>query len=280
MTGRGRGESGQALIGTLVIMVLVFAMAGSVALAASSLLDRQNSHRNAIAGDLRSSDAIAAAVANIAGRGPQSSPPCPVADSFMRTLPGGWASSVSCLRFDAVAVPNSGTGPVVGAILLNWDQQGSSWCGSALVPASSGPAVWLFFNALNGVGPTSAWVDGRNSGCVQGTQCATPAVGAPVFQAAMNCDLADVPSPAYLHVLNGLGPNGLPSPTVARFVANGTPKGGGGEGAHDGNNQDTNGSIYLLAATTGLSAGSQFEEGAVYVSHDGKTTALLSEGAL
>jgi hypothetical protein len=92
---RRERQSGQALVGTLVIMVIVFAMAGALALAASSLLDRQSTHRTAIDSDLRASDSITAAVAQVAGRGKDSGPPCPAASSQQ---PRAFASTKSRRR--------------------------------------------------------------------------------------------------------------------------------------------------------------------------------------
>jgi hypothetical protein len=260
-----RFESGQALIGTLVIMVLVFAMAGSVALAASSLLDRQSSHQGAIASDLRASDALTAAVARVAGRGLQAQPGglCAPATTFSTFVPGGFTSTASCLRFDEVPTPD------VSAIALNW----GGGCATVPLPSSFGTRSWIFFSALAGAGAgLTAWVDGE-AGCDRRAagsdeaKCpyfATTTVG----QAAMDCNLAEIRTQAILHVVNPLA-----SPVAVHFVSNGTPQSGGSQ-------VDTTGSIYELAGTTGLTAGPQFEEGAVFVSRDGATTALVSEGAL
>lgn len=269
-------QSGQALVGTLVITVLVFAMAGAVALAASSLLERQSSHRTAIAEDLRASDASTAAVAYVL----QAHPTCPGITTaggppppprFSSALPGPYTSSAFCLRVDEVATPTLAA-PVIGMV-LNWVPVPGSTCGSALVPASTKIRAWLFFSAVAGL--TAAWVDGQSKcdpNAVKRECPFVPGLGQPVVQAAMDCDLADVPSQAYLHVLNRLS-----SPTVVRFVANGNPQQSGDQPP----TPDTTGSIYELVAGTGLSAWPQFEEGAVFVSRDGNTPPiLLSEGAL
>jgi hypothetical protein len=258
-----RFESGQALVGTLVIMVLVFAMAGSVALAASSLLDRQTSHQGAISTDLRTSDALTAAVAHVAGRGLQAQPTCATASpaTFSTILPGGFNSSVSCLRFDEVTTPD------VGAVALTW----AGGCATVPLPSGVRSRSWVFFGALAGAG-LAAWVDGQ-AGCdpraAERAECRFSST-ATVALAAMDCDLAEIGSQPILHVVNPLS-----SPAAARFVTNGTPPAGGDEGG--ATPVDTTGSIYVLAATTGLTAGPQFEEGAVFVSRDGAATALLSE---
>jgi hypothetical protein len=259
-----RGESGQALVGTMVIMVLVFAMAGSIALAASSLLDRQSSHRGAIASDLRASDAIAAAVAHVAGHGLQAQPTCTSATTFTSVLPGPYTSSTSCLRFDGIATPN------VGVIPLSWN----SGCVTVLLPSTAQVKTWLFFSALAGSGFT-AWVDGLAACDPNSTkkECPVSVAAAAVGQAAMNCDVAEVAKPARLHIMNPLA-----SPAAVWFAPNATPV-TPSDGDAGGNPADTSGSIYMLAATTGIPAG-PIEEGALFVSRDGSTAALVSEGAL
>jgi hypothetical protein len=269
---RSTSESGQVLVGTLVIMVLVFGMAGSVALAASSLLDRQASRRSAIDSDLRASDALTYAVANIAGRGldvtdQQFLKDCLPAKSFSNSLPGGFQSTASCSRFDGVIIPVGGSAPDVSAIPLLW----AGRCASAPLSTNVG-SYWVFFNALSSSGLV-AWVDNQ-ANCGQavpgGAECPkSVAPGQSIAQVAMDCNLAELRTP-FLHIVNRLS-----SPAVARFVANNSSS---PPVDHDGG--DTTGSIYELAATTGLGAGQQFEEGAVFVSRDGKATALVSEGSL
>jgi hypothetical protein len=281
---RHQQQSGQALIATLVIMLFVFAMAGAIALAASSLLNRQNTTRNALDGDLRAGDAIAAAVAHVAGKGVAASAVChPYPDSpetLTNPLPRGYVSSVSCLRMDEVATPQ-----VLTSVLIPWN----SACATPTVQLPSRNRVWVFFSALAGAG-LRAWVDGA-AGCSSSPQgkveCQfSQTTGRGVALVAMDCDLAEVTGNSFLHVWNPLS-----SPTAARLANNATPAAGGnganGNGNGGGNNGrsaaaapvDTSGSIYELAATTGLGS-PLYEEGAVFVSRDGKETALVAEGSL
>jgi hypothetical protein len=253
-------ESGQALVGTLVIMVLVFAMAGSVALAASSLLDQQTSHRTAIDNDLRASDAITGAVAHVAGHGQDSGPVCDSSTtSFPNRLPG-FDSTATCIRVDDVA------SSTLGVIALTW----SNGCANA--PLTGSGKVVLFFSALAS-GGLKTWVDG-NTRCDSdsyGSGKCTSSITATVGLKAIECDLGQVQGPV-LHVLNPLS-----SPAAVRFVSKVSgSENGGNQGATTG----PTGSIYELAASTGLPAGPQFEEGSVFVSHDGISTVLLSEAAL
>jgi hypothetical protein len=273
-------ESGQALVGTLVIMVLVFAMAGSVALAASSLLDQQTSHRTAIDTDLRASDAITGAVAHVAGHGQDNGPVCDSSTtSFPNRLPG-FDSTATCLRVDEVA------SATLGVIALPW----SGGCANA--PLTGSGKVVLFFSALAS-GGLKTWVDGnpRCDSDSYGSGKCTSSITATVGLRAIECDLGQVQGPV-LHVLNPLS-----SPAAVRFVNKSSTSGsgtGGGGGANGGGTSQSGsenggsqaattgpiGSIYELAASTGLPAGPQFEEGSVFVSHDGISTVLVSEGAL
>jgi hypothetical protein len=265
---RRERQSGQALVGTLVIMVIVFAMAGALALAASSLLDRQSTHRTAIDSDLRASDSITAAVAQVAGRGKDSGPPCGPA-TIVSTLPGGFQSTATCLRLDEVA-PST-----LGVITLPW---GNGCTSSAIASRSK---VWLFFSALASSG-MKVWVDNL-AVCVPSAfavgKCPFSAT-ATVSQKAIECDLSDLQAPV-LHVQNFLS-----SPAAIRYVSfaggNGNNNGNnnGNGGGNQGNAATTIGSIYELVATTGLTAGPQFEQGTVFVSDSGTVTTLLSEAAL
>jgi hypothetical protein len=265
---RQKSQSGQALVGTLVIMVLVFGMAGALALAASSLLDRQSTHRTAIDSDLRASDSITAAVAQVAGRGKDSAagPACE-STTIASTLPGGFHSTATCLRIDEVAPSTQ------GVITLPW----GDGCTSSAI--ASRTRVWLFFSALAGSG-MKVWVDNL-------AVCVTSAFGvgkcpfsatATVTQKAIECDLSDLQSPV-LHVQNFLS-----SPAAIRFVSigatNGNNNGNGDGGGNQGNSATAIGSMYELVATTGLTSGPQFEQATVFVSENGAVTTLLSEGAL
>lgn len=254
-----RSQSGQALIGTLVIMMLVFAMAGGLALAASSLLHEQVAHRTAITNDLRGEDAITAQVARVAGRSAKDpNPRCQPLATFTNVLPDGFSSQATCLRFDEVAAPD------MGSLVLSW----SGGCGSAAVPLTQGKHVWLFFAAVNNSSGMVAWADDQGTCDLQlrgKVACSFSHSSPGVGLAAMDCDLDGMGSPT-VHVANLLS-----SPSAVRFVKSSFPNTGDQEG---------DGSIYELAATTGLGQGMNFEEAAVFVSGDGSLTRLLAGGTL
>lgn len=265
---RRTAQSGQALVATLALMVLVFGIAGGIAFAASTLLDDQSSHRTAISRDLRAQDVVSAEVARVAGRGATGGP-CQSTTIWNNLLPEGYTSKATCLRVDQVV------GPALGSIVLPW----LGGCASSPVPASQGSNVWLFFNALAGSGIT-AWVD-ANASCNPGGysrgDCKFSGASQ-VVQAFVTCDLSEF-HPPVVHVMNR-----VPSPTTIRFTGNSNPTEQGQDGDGDGGGQgngssDGAGSIYELFGTTPLSAGT-FEEAFVFVSRDGRTTQLLALGTL
>ena len=252
-------------------MVLVFGMAGGLAMAASSLLNEQVAHRTAIANDLRAEDAVMYQVARVAGRPPSDLiQTCSQQSPVTNPLPDGYASQAYCRRFDGADSAD------MGSIALTW----TAGCGSAPVSLSMGEHLLIFFSAVDSSGMT-AWVD-RSAGCNsrgngQNTCSFRHASPGPAL-AAMDCDhLQDLGSPM-IHVLNVLA-----SPSAVRFVKGGGGGFGGGNGDGDGQgrgNSAGSGSIYEFAATSGLGRHMQYEEAAVFVSQDGKTTRLLAQGAL
>ena len=267
-------QSGQALIGTLVLMILVFGMAGGLAMAASSLLHEQVAHRTAIANDLRAENAVMAQVAQVAGRGAgDTSQTCRQQPPVTNTLPDGFASQAYCYRFDGADSAD------MGSIVLSW----TAGCGSASIPLTRGEHLWIFFSAVDSSGMI-AWVD-RSAGCDSKGKgqnaCSFRHASLGPALAAMDCDhLQDLGSPS-VHVLNVLS-----SPSAVRIVKGGggggdggVGTGGDGDGQGNGNSAGS-GSIYEFAATTGLGRHMQFEEAAIFVSRDGKTTRLLAQGAL
>ena len=203
---RRRQESGQVLVGTLVIMILVFAMAGSLALAVTSLLDRQTSHRSAVDNDLRAADALAAAAAIVAGHGVDSNAhsTCGTQDPeiYAANLPGPFKSSVSCRRFDEVSAP-----PDLRSVVLPW----SSNCATVILTDRG--HVWLFLSALGGSGMT-AWIDGSTACNVSNAPsagCHEVLAPAGVVHLALGCELT-----AQTHTLHLRTP--LSSPAAARVV--------------------------------------------------------------
>jgi hypothetical protein len=247
-----RRQGGQALVGALVVTTLAFLMAGAVAVGASALLSQESNRQNASSRDLAAQDALAAAVAGVAGQGrANGSAPCSQPTSFNTSLPSGYVSQALCLRADGVS-PGSLT-----LIQLPW----SRGCAVVDVSGYSQNHVLLWFSAYANV---SAWVDESRSGCSQGRPICAASGRGPIAQVLLDCDLAasqeaqENNGDLFLHVQNP-----AQSPVLVRLA----------QYASSG------GSIYVLAANTGL-VQPAFEEADIWVSSDGTTTALRFEGTL
>jgi hypothetical protein len=267
-----RRQGGQALVGALVVTTLAFLMAGAVAVGASALLSQEsNNGPNASSRDLSAQDALAAAVAVVAGKGstggsaPCSSPQTP----FTATLPSTYVSNSLCTRVDGVLPapvtlvklhPQSPPGcPVSSQLLPN----------SPNNPNNPNNQVRIWFSATGkATDRVSAWVDDDSSVCslqsdavCSVTQDAPPvAVPFAVIQVRLkDCPLGG--SALYLHIQSS-----AQSPALVWLA--------------DYSNSPDAGSIYMLAASTGLAGGPAYEEADLWVSADGQTTKLLFEGTL
>jgi hypothetical protein len=251
-------ESGQALVGALVVTTLAFLMAGAVAVGASALLSQENNGQNASSSDLTIQDALAAAVAGVAGKGVAGgSAPCTSPTLLSATvLPSGYSSQARCARVDGVP-----SGPLT-LLPLPW----SGNCAIVDLSAYSHSHVLIWFSANGNV---SAWIDNTQSGCRQRqTLCSGSASGS-VSQLVLDCDIAAEAQeecsgncqndPVYLHVQSS-----AQSPVMARLATYAS----------------SGGSIYVLAATTGIPGGPANEEADVWVSQDGASTQLRFEGTL
>src|SRR5207237_7326617 len=69
-----RNQRGQALPAVLAIMLLLVLLAGGASMAISAVLRQQSANRSSTNADLSSQNAVAAAAANIAGRGSACAP--------------------------------------------------------------------------------------------------------------------------------------------------------------------------------------------------------------
>ena len=118
----------------------------------------------------------------------------------------------------------------------------------------------IWFSAA---GNANAWVDTTPSGCKPDEPICSDNVTGSVTQVLLDCEFDEEDGNAaqklYLHVQN-LGR----SPSLVR-LAQYTSSGG---------------SIYVLAATTGVPGGPTYEVADIWVSPDGATTALRLEGTL
>jgi hypothetical protein len=252
------GQGGQALVGALVVTTLAFLMAGAIAVGASALLSQESGAQNANSRDLAVQDALTAAVAAVAGRGRSAgNAPCSSTTTLSTTLPSGYVSQATCTRVDGIP-------PQTPALLpLRW----SGSCGLADLTNYSGNQVELWFSARGAAG---AWVDSRSSGCrPRSPVCAGTAMSGPIGQLYLNCDFSSGDGDGngngnnngsqYLHVVNLAS-----SPALVRLLP------------YD----RTAGSIYVLAAGTGVAGGPSYEEADIWVSRDGASTALRFEGVL
>jgi hypothetical protein len=254
-------QVGQALVGALVVTTLAFLMAGAVAVGASALLSQESSPQNASSRDLAAQDALAAAVAGVAGQGSAGgSAPCSQTSTDSATLPSGYVSQALCTRVDAVP-----SGPLT-LLQLPW----SNNCAVLDVSSYSNDHVRIWFSAN---GNTGAWVDSNQSGCKQKQSLCAGNGGGTVVQLLLDCDFAEAQEGngggkanvngsgggQYLHVQNS-----GQSPILARLAKYDT----------------SGGSIYVLAASTGVPGGPDHEEADIWVDQDGTGTALRYEAAL
>jgi hypothetical protein len=257
------GQSGQALVGALVVTTLAFLMAGAVAVGASALLSQESNGFNASSRDLTVQDALAAAAAGVAGKGSSGgSAPCSPPTLLSTTvLPNGYSSQARCLRVDGVPA-----GPIT-LLPLPW----SGNCAMVDLSTYSSSHVLIWFSAnVPGSGNVTATIDNNRSSCGGGSALCNQRASGSVSQLLLDCDIAlegqeecdgncGNGGPVYLHVQNAGH-----SPVRARLATYSA----------------TGGSIYVLAATTGMPGGPANEEADVWVSRDGATTALRFEGTL
>jgi hypothetical protein len=187
MTRRG-GQEGQALVGALVAMVFLFAVAGGLSVAVSAALDA-GSRSGTYLRDATAQSSSAAVLSRVAG----GSGACPSGTLF------GAISDYGCDRIDAVSPSRAGMVKLVG----------SARCATAPLPAVRHVAVWL--HSLSGA--ASLTVDGSPScgatgNCVGG---ASPA-GDGYLYAIRDCAVGGSGT-AYVHVSDPSG-----SAAVARFA--------------------------------------------------------------
>jgi hypothetical protein len=247
-----RRQDGQALVGALVVTTLAFLLAGTVAVGASALLSQETNSHNASSRDLAAQDALAAAVAGVAGKGSAGgSAPCDRAGLLNSTvLSSGYATQAQCVRVDGV-----NAGPLT-LVQLPW----SAGCAVVEVSGYSSSHLLIWFTAR---GNTNAWVDGNSSGCNRQRGAICSDNGSAFVTHGLDCDFTEIQEgndgDQYLHVQNP-----AQSPVRIRLAPY----------------NNAGGSIYVLAATTGVPGGPTYEVADLWVSPDGATTALRLEGTL
>ena len=249
------GQRGQALVGVMVVMVILFAAAGAVALAASTLLVGPGQSQ-AANDDFQVRSAVGDTVSQVAGSrtqcwaplavSPSPPPPSPTASPtatpLRLSLPGGAGPQAFCAREDAV-VPGS---------VQRFD--GSGGCATVDLGQRTGRLAVLFDARATGSG--WAYVDGSApTTCVTlpdfddlPLTCWQAVPKASIVQVALTCDFK-TSTRVRLHVgIPGTGPGSV-------FAAT----------------QDTSaspssvGSLYLFASGTGV-ASPDYEESVMFVS--------------
>jgi hypothetical protein len=295
---RHRGQGGQALALVLVVMAILFAVAGALTLGVTQLLQQQGGARTASTDDLTAQSATADTVSRVAGSQAQ----CPVTAATMARLnqpvttltiafPRGAGSAAPpwlggqayCSRLDRVA--GSLTASTFSYLPTpNW----ATNCPVVRVP-NGNPMSWVFFNG-RWQAPGYAYVDGLSGNicnnlpptpgscsntpkpldCRRCGQTMWPSPQ-PVLQVALECDTSGS-APLYLHLFNSLPviarPGQAPTRSPARiFMAPESTSG-------------STGSMYILAAPTSLKTPSDYEEALLYVGPGGSPNQLVYEAPL
>jgi hypothetical protein len=250
-----RRQDGQALVGALVVTTLAFLMAGTVAVGASALMSQESNSHNGSSRDLAAQDALAAAVAGVAGNGSAGgAPPCSQPTVFTpTTLPSnGFLSAGQCIRADGIAAG------ALTQVRLNW----SRGCPVLMVSSTDTAHLLIWFTAA---GNASAWVDSDNGPDCRQSSGACSDRGSGVIH-LLDCDNTENQGEEqgsgnglYLHVQNSVH-----SPVMVRLAQY----------------SSSGGSIYVLAAPTGVPGGPAYEVADIWVSPDGATTALRLEDTL
>ncbi|HSR23139.1 MAG TPA: hypothetical protein VLW53_06285 [Candidatus Eisenbacteria bacterium] len=262
------GQQGQALVGVMVVMLILFALAGAVAIGASTLLAGRGQSR-LTNDDFQVRSAVNDSVAQIAGNAricgappplPSPSPtpaPTPTPSPLSLSLPPRVSAQAYCMRQDWVEP---------GSLQRHAPQ---SNCDTLPLGQPNGRVAVLFDARATSGG--WAYLDTRPA-----STCSTPfptpspsdlpcreSFGATqLVQVALTCDYASGDS-AFLHIdVSGPGPRQV-------FTALENPQGAPG----------AVGFLYLIAAGTGV-ASPDYEESVYYVSDDGATRRLLYEAPL
>jgi hypothetical protein len=262
-------QRGQALVGVLVIMVIVFAFAGGLTLAVSSVLGQQNSVRTFVGDDLASQNGVNAGLAWVAGRSWAGSgaigPLCSSSTVLNGLGAAGELNSVFCKRIDGVNLSG------VSSRVINRQPvtlPAASCVGPMRLPGAASQTSAYWFNARwnAGTGRVVAYLDSAVdrrcnaslSGVCTSSSGSTEAV---ISQVASVCDFGDFPTTdAYLYLLNPTShaESATISVRYAAYVFAG-------------------GSVYLIAAP---GSGSSWEEGDLFISPDGSINVFRWEARL
>lgn len=244
-----RRQSGQALVGVLVVMILIFLLAGAVSVGAAALLARLQGAGNAFTDDFAAQSAVAAA-ASFAAAHPSGCPAAPSGLSSSFTVPHpppGRPQPGLCTSLSGVPPT-----PFSSFNLSAWSSDGCSV--TDLSPFKSAQiTLWIFFNA-RWRGSAFAYVDNVNlptgstsaPGCPQAMPSGKlPCSARPTpeaFPVALSCTLAERP---FLFVRNAAR-----QPQQAFYLQPAS--------------QDNDGTLYVTAAGTGRGPGKDYEGAVLY----------------
>ena len=164
---RRPGESGQAVVGVLVVTALVFGLAGGLVMVSSALLAQERAAQSPLAGGLGGASAINAAIAQVADRGVSSTS----------------GSGLRCTQPSALTPGNTGLQPA-GCLRVDNLSTATGDRGRFSVSAASAGtcATSAVLGAVNPDGSPArilVWVISRGSGAVwvnsSATACGQPA---------------------------------------------------------------------------------------------------------
>jgi len=250
MSSPRRGQSGQALVGVLVVLMLVVAMAGALSVVASAVLRQQAQTGPRFSTDLTTSNALMGALGQIAYG--SSVPPLPACDnqrskSLTSVLPGGFTSVASCLRVDDLSEAATDH----GIVRLDAPTNGCSI--TPLVSPVATTHFRLWFTALGAITATTIASNGdldQLCGGSTATGCTGGVVPAPIgvtqfTQVSFQCDLTGLTPVPKLWLYVRTSSN---SPATARY------------GKYD----QGEASAYDVAAPTGLAGSNAFMEADLY----------------
>lgn len=262
-------QRGQALVAVMVVMIVLFALAGAVAIGASTLL---TSHGNSDAtnDDFQVRSAVSDASAQIAGLPGRCGAPPPLPSPSPTPSPTLVPTPLNLVLPNAMTQAFCVRADWVDPTRIDRHRPAGN-CTTLSLGQPGGRLAVLFDTRVTAGGWAYLDTNQASAGC--GAPLPTPSpgplacrrafgAGAPVVQVALTCDFA-VNESAYLHLnVAGAGPQQV-------FSARVNPQG-----------QDSAvGVLTLVAAGTGVPK-PDFEESLFYISDDGGTRRLVYEAPL
>ena len=248
------GQRGQAIVGVLVVMTLVFLLAGAVSIGASAVLAREAKPRDGVTDDLFVQSAVSASASHVAAQGASS---CPTLNPPGSGAAGGTGGAVNAPPPFTITLPPTpgtadpalkdraycaGVGRAAGApdrLNLSWP---SGDCSVTPLPGGQS-AVWVLMGTRSWSSKSFAYVaESPQQPCPTvlptdpSVKCsavtgANPKSAGPMAFIAMFCDLSAARQPTFLYVVNNhvrspqhayLGASDPHSSTTCYLVESGT----------------------------------------------------------